>query len=115
MVDADNVNNYLDKFIEALKDVVEIGISENQFELEKNAYIIKYLDTIENSEKLSIMAAREVAINKQSYSQSSELMKIEILRTSDANELLKEIFDFSKLYIAYLGNPVEIDSMKYVD
>ena len=115
MVDFDSVNTYLDKIVEAIKDVAEIGISDNQFEVEKNAYIINYLENAENSEKLAYFAAKEVAINKQSYSQASELMKIELLKVSDANELLREVFDFTKLYIAYLGNPVEIDYLKYVD
>ena len=115
LVDHDAVETYLDKLIETIKEIVELGISDNQFELEKNAYIVKYLESTENSANLSYFAAREVAINKQSYSQASELMKIELLKASDANEVVREVFDFTKLYVAYLGNPIEIDYMKYVD
>lgn len=115
IVDFDNVNVYLDSVVAAIKDIVEVGISDTEFEFEKNAYIIKYLENTESSEKLALLSAKEIAINKQSYNQASELMKIELLKSVDANDVLSEVFDFTKLYIAYIGNPVEIDSMKYVD
>ncbi|MBQ7466754.1 MAG: insulinase family protein [Clostridia bacterium] len=115
MVDFDSVNTYLDDLIAAVKEIAELGISDNQFEIEKNAYIVKYLEVAESSEALGNMAAKHVAINKAGFSQAGELMKIELLKASDANSILKELFDFTKLYIAYLGNPVEIDYMKYVD
>ena len=115
LVDYAGVEDYLDKLIGTIKEIVDLGVSDNQFELEKNAFLVKYLESSESSEKLTYLAAREVAINKQSYSQASELMKIELLKASDANELIKEVFDFTKLFVAYIGNPIDIDYMKYVD
>ena len=115
MVDYDYANNYLDKVVDAIKNLLINKISLADFENEKNAYIIKFLQNGETANDLSKAAAREVAINKQSYSQASELMKIELLTIGDANKVMKEVFDFSKLYIAYLGNPIEISASKYLN
>ncbi len=115
MVDYEKTKEYLDKVVEGIKNFASSNIAENEFEIEKNAYIIKYLQENENSYDLNKAAIKEVAINKQSYNISSELMKIELLKTKDATKVLNDIFDFSKMYIAYLGSPVELDSLDYID
>ena len=115
MVDYEHVNKYLDLIVDIIKDLREEGIYENKFENEKNAYLIKFLQENEKAADISRNAAREVAINKQSFSLASELMKVELLSVSDANKILEETFDFTKLYIAYLGNPVDIRALDYVN
>lgn len=114
MVDYEYVNEYVDDIVETLKDITDLGISEQAFENEKNAYVIKFLQENERAGDLSKNACREVAINKQSYSLPSELLKVELLTVSDANRIAREIFDFTRLYIAYLGNPVELNALDYV-
>ncbi len=115
MVDYEHVNEYLDNIVVVIKELTKNKISEIDFEIEKNAYIIKFLQESESVHDLSVLAAREVAINKQSYSQASELMKVELLKVSDANKAIEEVFDFTKLFIAYLGGPAEINSLDYID
>lgn len=115
IVDFDNVGVYMDEIVKCIKNMTAIGIGENEFEIEKNAFIIDFLKDNERSRDLCINAARDVAIAKQSYSLASELMKVELTTYSDANDIFRDVFDFSKLYIAYLGNPTDVNSAKYID
>ncbi len=115
MVDYEHTNEYLDSVVEAIKLLVNNKVPEIEFEIEKNAFIIQFLQRGERVHDLSMLAAKEVAISKQSYSLASELMKVELLKVGDANKALEDIFDFTKLYIAYLGNPAEISSLDYID
>ena len=115
MVDYGHVNEFLDLVIEAIKYVVEEGLSEDAFEDEKSVYIVNLMQSNERVSDLSKSSAREVAINKQSFNLASELMKIELLTVTDTEKVLDEVFDFTKLYIAYLGNPVEIQAIDYID
>ena len=105
----------MDEIVKCIKNMTAIGIGENEFEIEKNAFIIDFLKDNERSRDLCINAARDVAIAKQSYSLASELMKVELTTYSDANDIFRDVFDFSKLYIAYLGNPTDVNSAKYID
>lgn len=115
IVDFENVGVYMDEIVKCIKNMTAIGIGENEFEIEKNAFIIDFLKNNERSRDLCINAARDVAIAKQSYSLASELMKVELTTYSDANDIFRDVFDFSKLYIAYLGNPTDVNSAKYID
>ncbi len=115
MVDYDSAKKYLDTVVEALKELKEKKLTEQDFELEKNSFIVKFLYQNDKSSDLAISAAREVAVLKQSYSLTSELLKIELLTVSDANKILDEILDFSKLYVAYLGGQIDINTLDYID
>lgn len=114
MVDYDRTNEYLDAVMDAIKKLKATGISAGEFENEKNAYIVNFLLENDSSNDLALKAAREVAVMKQSYSIASELLKVELLTVNDANKILDEVFDFRKVYIAYLGSSVEIDHNKYL-
>ncbi len=113
MCDYEHVNEYLDRVVSAIKSIKLRGIAEADFENEKNAFIIKILEENERASDISKNSAREVAVNKQSFSLASELMRIELLTVNDANKVINEVFNLSKLYIAYLGNPVEIKASDY--
>lgn len=115
MVDYDHAKEYLDRVVEIIKYIAYDGISELEFEIEKNAYIIEFLKKGETAFSLSHQAAREVAINKQTYSEGSEFLKVELLTIADVNKVLSRVLDINKLYIAYLGNPIEINSLDYLD
>lgn len=115
MVDYEHAKEHIDRLVEIVKDIAYDGIAEIEFEIEKNAYIIEFLKENENSLNLSNKAAREVAINKQSYSEASELLKVELLTIADVNRVLAKVLDVNKLYIAYLGNPIELNSLDYLD
>jgi len=114
-VDYDHVVKYMDTLVEILKGIVASGISDDEFENEKNAFIINFLKKTENVEELAVLGAKEVAINKQSYNQASELMKIDLYNVNDANSLIASVVDFSKLYITYLGNPANISASRYIE
>jgi len=113
MCDYEHVNEYVDNVISIIKDVKIKGISEHDFENEKNAFIIKLLEKNEKISDISKNSAREVAINKQSFSLASELMKVELLTVNDVNRVINEVFNLNKLFIAYLGNSVEIKATDY--
>ena len=115
MVDSEHVSEYLDVVVDSIKHIKESGVAESDFEIEKNAYIIKHLQENERASDLAEIAAKEVAINKQSYSLASDLMKIELLTVADANKIVESVFDFRKLFIAYLGVPTNISAIDYID
>ena len=115
MVDYEHVEEYLDVIVDSIKHIKDSGVAEAEFEVEKNAYIIKYLQDNEKASDLGEAAAKEVAINKQSYSLASELMKIELLTVADANKIVESVFDFKKLFIAYLGAPTDVRAIDYID
>ena len=50
-----------------------------------------------------------MALTKQTFSENSERMKIEVLTSKDANKLLKSILDFNKMVIVYLGHDINLD------
>lgn len=115
MVDQEHVDEYLSAVISVIKNLKLTGLGEADFENEKNAYIIKFLENNETVSNISKKSAREVAISKQSYSLASELMKVELLKISDANRIVNDVFNFKKLFIAYLGNPIDIDTNNYIN
>lgn len=115
MVDFENVELYVDEIVKCIKNMKAVGIGENEFEIEKNAFIINFLKSNETTKDLCINSAREVAVAKQSFNLASELMKVELTTYMDANDIFRDIFDFSKLFIAYLGNPIDVDTSKYID
>ena len=115
MVDCEHVDEFLKLVIDVLKSIKNNGISEQEFKNEKNAYLIKFLESNETVSNFSKNSAKEIAVNKQSYSLASEIMKIELLKISDANSVINQTIDFSKLFIAYIGNPIEIDVNNYLN
>ncbi len=115
IVDYEKANEYIDSIVSTIKVLVQNNISAEDFENEKRAFIVKFLLENDSSTSLAEKAAREVAIQKQSYSLASELLKVELLTVGDANKLLDEIFEISKIYIVYLGSPIDINSEKYLE
>lgn len=115
MVDFEKVEVYIDEIVKCIKNMKAIGIGENEFEIEKNAFIINFLKDNETSSALCFNSAREIAVAKQSYNLTSELMKVELTTYLDANDIFRDIFDFTKLFIAYLGNQTNVDTSKYID
>lgn len=115
MVDQEHVHEYIKSIVSVIKNLKVKGLGEADFENEKNAYIVKFLQNNETVSDISKNSAREVAVNKQSYSLASELMKVELLKISDANKIINEIFDFRKMFVAYLGNPIDIDINDFIN
>lgn len=108
-VDYENTEHFIRRIIDFIRDFVKGGgISSHDFELEKNTYITKFILEMDNMLNYAKRIAREIAINKQPISLSSELLNIEMTDSSDANKIFKGILNPKALFISYLGSPIEI-------
>ncbi|MBQ8468813.1 MAG: insulinase family protein [Clostridia bacterium] len=108
-VDYDHAEEHLKNFVKALKYIItEDAIGEQEFELEKNIFITNFIYKKEDSLEQSLVNARELAICKRSFNNSTEKLKIEMLTSKDANKYLAETFDLQKMFVSYLGHPIEI-------
>ena len=65
----------------------------------------KYDNVLEGA----LVSAKTLALTKQTFSESSEILKIDILSNKDANKVLKRILDFKKMVVVYLGHDVDVD------
>lgn len=108
-VDYEHAEEHMKNFVKALKNILaEDAIGEQEFELEKNLYITNFMYKYENCLEESLMSAKEVAIMKRSFNQNSEKLKIEMLTVKDANRYLSQTFDLDKMFVSYLGHPIEL-------
>lgn len=110
VVDYDYAEEHLYNFIEALKnDVKDRTITSEEFETEKRVFITNFINTYDNVLENALMSAKQLALTKQTFSENSERLKMEVLTNKDANKLIDKIFDFNKMLIVYLGHDIEID------
>lgn len=109
-VDYDFAVDHLYNFMSALKtDIKNRAISSDEFETEKKVYITEFMNTCDNVLEGSLLSAKTLALTKQAFSENSERLKIEMLTNKDANKLLKEVLDFEKMLITYVGHDFDID------
>jgi len=109
-VDYDFAVDHLYNFMSALKtDIKNRAISSEEFETEKKVYITEFMNTCDNVLEGSLLSAKTLALTKQAFSENSERLKIEMLTNKDANKLLKEVLNFEKMLITYVGHDFDID------
>ena len=109
-VDYENAEDHLYNFIEALsRDIKKRQISSDEFEIEKRVFITNFMSTYDDVVENSLISAKYVALTKQTFSESSERLKIEMLTNKDANNVLKEILDFNKMVVVYLGHDISVE------
>ena len=109
-VDYDFAVDHLYNFMSALKtDIKNRAISNDEFETEKKVYITEFMNTCDNVLEGSLLSAKTLALTKQAFSENSERLKIEMLTNKDANKLLKEVLNFEKMLITYVGHDFAID------
>ena len=109
-VDYDFAVDHLYNFMAALKtDIKNRAISSDEFETEKKVYITEFMNTCDNVLEGSLLSAKTLALTKQAFSENSERLKIEMLTNKDANKLLKEVLNFEKMLITYVGHDFDID------
>ena len=89
-------------------------IDEASFELEKNIYITKLIEKFDSVKNLAIKLAKEIAVNKQSFSLGSELLNVSMMSNDDANELLTNIIDMKKATLCYLGLPIRDEEIRNI-
>ena len=112
-VDNEYVESYLKNFVRAIKELtMEEAVGDQEFELEKNIYITNFMHKCEDVLEQSYISARELALCKRSFNNSSEKLKIEMLTSKDANKYIVETFDLRKMFVSYLGHPI---SLSYED
>ena len=56
-----------------------------------------------------MISAKQIALTKQTFSENTERLKIEVLTNKDANKILDQILDFSKMVVIYLGHDIAVD------
>jgi predicted Zn-dependent peptidase len=109
-VDYDFAVDHLYNFMAALKtDIKNRAISSDEFETEKKVYITEFMNTCDNVLEGTLLSAKTLALTKQAFSENSERLKIEMLTNKDANKLLKEVLNFEKMLITYVGHDFDID------
>ncbi|MBQ8451492.1 MAG: insulinase family protein [Clostridia bacterium] len=109
-VDYDYAVEHLYNFVRALaKDIKNREISYEEFETEKKVYITKFIDKYDGVLENALMSAKQVALTKQTFSEGTERLKMEILTNKDANKLIKKVLDFSKMLVVYLGHDINVD------
>jgi len=109
-VDYEFAEEHLKSFVEALYyDIKNRDISNEEFEREKSVFVTNFLNNYDNVVENALISAKTLALTKQTFSESSEILKIELLTNKEANKVLKRILDFRKMVIVYLGHDIEID------
>lgn len=109
-VDYEHTEHYVRRIIDFIREFVYGGgITEHEFDLEKNIYTSKFILDMDNMINNAKRVAREVAINKQPITLASELLNIEMTDVSDANKIFKQILNPKALFISYYGNPIDLD------
>ncbi len=110
IVDYEYAEDHLYNFVRSLnEDIKNREISNDEFETEKNVYLTNMVYKYDDVLELAISSAKNLALTKQTLSENAEKLKIEMLTCKEANKLLKEILDFKKMVIIYLGHDIKID------
>ncbi len=110
VVDFDRAKEHIYNFVKALsQDVKRREIANEEFESEKRVFVTNFINTYDNVLENALFSAKTVALTKQSFSENTERLKIEMLSYKDANKLLKSVLNFNKMVVVYLGHDITID------
>ncbi len=110
VVDFDKAKEHIFDFVKALyEDVKNRDIDVDEFEAEKRVYLTNFINTYDNVLENALFSAKTVALTKQSFSENTEKLKIEMLSHKDVNKALKKILDFRKMVVVYLGHDISIE------
>ena len=113
MVDGEHTKEYIADITKFMKNNVT-DIDEDSFEREKNIYTVRLLEKYDNVRNLAIKHAKEIALNKQSFSLNSELLNVSMMSVTDAIDLLHSTIDFTKATICYLGSPMDEEEIEVI-
>lgn len=113
IVDGEKAETFIEKLLVELKDIVNNnGVSLNDFTAEKNSYITDFVLRSEKSEELTKLCANELVIAKKEFSLNDKFELLASISYKTAMEVLKSVVDFTKINIAYLGEPVALGFLK---
>ena len=110
IADYDFAEDHLYNFVYALKhDIKNREISSEEFETEKKVFVTNFINTYDNVLENALISAKQIALTKQTFSENTERLKIEVLKNRDANRLIEKVLDFSKMVVIYLGHDIVVD------
>ncbi len=110
VVDYDFAEDHLYNFVRAIKDDIKNRpITSEEFETEKRVFLTEFINTYDNVLENALISAKQIALTKQTFSENTERLKIEVLTNKDANKLIKEVLDFNKMVVIYLGHDIAVD------
>ena len=110
VVDYDVAEDHLYNVVNAInEDIKNRPLSVDEFETEKRVYVTNFINTYDNVLENSLISAKHLALTKQTFSESTERLKMEVLTNKDANKLLKSVLDFEKMVVIYLGHDIAVD------
>ncbi len=115
VADYEEAEEHVHNFVKSLKNDVKLReITSEEFETEKKVFITNLINMYDNVLESALLSAKTLALTKQTFSESSERLKIEVLTNKDANKLLNKILDFEQMVVIYLGHDIDIDFDKLV-
>ena len=115
MVDYEFAEEHLQNFVNALYyDIKNREIYDDEFKKEKNVFITNFLNKYDDVVENALISAKTYALTKKTFSESSELLKMDHINISAVNNVLKRILNFKKMVVVYLGHDIEIDYDKLV-
>ena len=110
IADYDFAEDHLYNFVYALKhDIKNREISSEEFETEKKVFVTNFINTYDNVLENALISAKQIALTKQTFSENTERLKIEVLKNRDANRLIEKVLDFNKMVVIYLGHDIVVD------
>lgn len=110
VVDYDFAEDHLYNVVNAINDDIKNRpLSVDEFETEKRVFVTNFINTYDNVLENSLVSAKHLALTKQTFSESTERLKMEVLTNKDANKLLKSILNFEKMVVIYLGHDIDVD------
>ena len=89
-------------------DVKNRPISFDEFEVEKRVFVTRFMNNYDNVLECALISAKTLALTKQTFSENSERLNMEVLSNKDANKVLNKILDFNKMVVIYLGKDIDV-------
>lgn len=110
IVDYDCAEEHIYNFVKALKeDIKNRPITAEEFEVEKRVFITSFMNKYDNVLECALISAKTLAITKQTFSENSERLSMEVLSNKDANKVVNKILDFRKMVVVYLGRDINVN------
>ena len=104
-----------ERLLDAISVATGYGITVEEFETEKRVYVTNFINTYDDVLENALISAKQIALTKQTFSENTERLKIEVLTNKDANKLLQKILNFEKMVVIYLGHDIEVNYEDLVD
>lgn len=108
-----NVPLALSAIKEEINKIVESGLTQVEFENSKNSFLSATKMSFENTSLVSLSNAKRVAFYGKPISKKETIQKVVDVNLKDINDLVKELFNFNKCCISYVGKNTKIDLCKH--